>query len=190
MRDVTRQVPDIIRRGPGASRDAKRGSTAMKTSLRAAVVLAAALVACDDKQGPPGPAGPTGATGATGATGQTGATGAQGGGLYTAKTDLYCRQTTPPGAIAAQGSTVTASCDTATDLPLTGGCNLGGDASSLPALMLTESRPDNGGTSEGNGIWISTSSPARWRCTWGFLSLPSAVNLPNATATICCIKHP
>jgi hypothetical protein len=125
-------------------------------------------------KGDPGPAGPVGAQGPQGPQGPIGLQGAQGppgNGWYMSHSDLYCR--TAVGANAANNWTLTAECDDARDLGLTGSCYGQGRADAYVA----DSHP----------FFTSTGQTAKWTCIWSFAGTP--VDLPNATSQVCCILH-
>src|SRR5229473_4851697 len=113
-------------------------------------------------QGPQGPQGPTGPQGSQGPPGN---------GWYMSHSDLYCR--TAVGANAANNWTLTAECDDARDLGLTGSCYGQGRADAYVA----DSHP----------FFTSTGQTAKWTCIWSFAGTP--VDLPNATSQVCCILH-
>jgi len=126
-------------------------------------------------EGPPGPVGPRGPAGPTGATGPAGPAGAAGGGYYTSRANVYCNT-----AITGAGQmSVVAKCNTPTDLPLSGSCQL--PANSLGIVLETNGPNDWEDTNTGN--------VAQWNCTWqapaGVTTLPGV-----ASAIICCITHP
>lgn len=155
----------------------------MPKNVNAWALLVAAVLACSGSQGTTGPEGPAGPPGPIGPQGPAGTQGPVGGGLYVAKASVYCRHAL--GATAATGNVVTVTCDTATDLPLTGGCSLA-DPGSRSGAILGFSGP-RGDASD----WTSDTLPAGWQCAWTFLPATAVpIDLPGATATICCIKKP
>jgi hypothetical protein len=140
------------------------------------------LVACGEKgpAGSQGPAGATGPAGPVGPAGPIGPAGPAGGGLYVSRTNVYCD---PPVVMPNDANVVTisATCRTALDLPLVGACEFTGAGS----VILKVNRPNAWGT--------QGALPAAWECGWTNLSISPGgdlVNVPMATATICCITHP
>jgi len=128
--------------------------------------------------GPAGPTGPrgytgdTGPPGLTGATGPAGPTGPAGGGLYTSRSALYCRNANAFGDGVTTFASVQATCDAEADLPISGGCNSQGGGT-----RLFNSYPSG---------WANTNLTAGWWCTFGV----DSVIPPNALAgiaMICCV---
>ncbi len=148
----------------------------MKT-IPSMIFLAALLtMGATGCEGATGPAGPGGATGPAGADGGTGPAG---GGYYTSRTGVYCnRNAYPAGATAVA---ITASCNTTTDLPLQGTCDLSG-AAFFSALTLAVSVP-----TWWNGADLT--QPANWSCAWKDSS-GNAIAPQGAAAVICCITVP
>lgn len=132
-------------------------------------------------QGPAGPAGPTGPQGPVGPTGpkgdqgDPGMPGMPGGGYYTSHLDVYCKQA--KGATIASNMTLSVECDSGEDLGLTGTCY----GHSRSDVYLNESRPL---------VWSSVGAKPAWTCSWVSADGVTKVDLPNATAEICCIKKP
>ncbi len=148
----------------------------MKT-IPSMIFLAALLtVGATGCEGATGPAGPEGATGPAGADGGTGPAG---GGYYTSRTGVYCnRNAYPAGATAAA---IKASCNTTTDLPLQGACDLSNGVYST-SLTLAVNLPE---------WWTGASLtvPADWACAWTD-STGALVAPQGAAAMICCITVP
>lgn len=121
--------------------------------------LAATLVlsACGGDEGPAGPPGPAGVPGQPN------------------RNDIYCRVANT--ATLAGSMTLTASCDAATDVPLSGSCSSG----TLPAgHHLARNAPDG---------WDNDGAvPASWVCSWR-PEVGAAIvdSIPGTTATICCV---
>lgn len=138
-------------------------------------------VACSDAEGlrgEQGPQGPPGEIGATGPQGPQGSAGATGGGLYTSRQDVYCKQLL--GARADAGFVLEVECNDPADPPLIGSC----DGVTDPNAMLSTNRPG------GWGDTTSSLAKSTWICTWTFPSQGvTPAELPGATANICCIKH-
>lgn len=157
----------------------------MKRVLWAAVVVAVLGGCSSDKTGPqgpqgdPGPAGPAGPMGPAGPQGPTGPQGPQGvpgatgGGLYTSRDAIYCNVVT----MAAGDTSVSASCNTEKDLPVTGSCQ----TKTTGTYSLAVNGPQFWHTQLG--------FPAEWVCTWAPAS-GSYVHIDGAQATICCITNP
>jgi hypothetical protein len=81
------------------------------------------------------------------------------------------------GGVVSGVGTMLVSCNSTTDLPLTGTCS----GQTPDNYIITESQPlywDNS----------APSAPAGWLCTWGFVSGHTLTDMPNAKATICCIN--
>jgi hypothetical protein len=112
-----------------------------------------------------GPAGPPGATGATGATGS---------GYDASRDDIECRSTTLP----VDNVYVSAYCSNVDDVPVSGGCSLPPGGAGV--RLVTDTAVS----------WeASKTQAAGWSCAWE----PDGVGFNGAveaTATICCIKHP
>lgn len=113
------------------------------------VLLAVAAVAgCEGKQGAQGPAGPPGD-----------------------RSHLYCRYS--GATLNASNLTTSVACDTATDMPWTGGC----EAADLPeGLYLEVNAPVN---------WEDINTPAGWTCTWAAFNAVPNLSF-GANAEICC----
>jgi hypothetical protein len=88
---------------------------------------------------------------------------------------MYCNSKTM-GPLPATG--VSAACNTAQDLPISGGCSSGGSGPDI-ALNVDEPFGWNG----------SSGLTAEWHCGWTSGS-SGAVNVSDGLATICCVKHP
>lgn len=178
---------------------------------RSALLVGIAVVALSGCAGDPGPQGPEGPRGPAGndgtsltivqlsvgndhcptggiqvtapagdvsyvCNGTPGQTGQTGGGWYTSHDDVYCNEVT--GATSTNNWRLTASCDSSTDLGLVGSCA----GVTAAGIYLSENGPSE---------WDTADFRAEWNCSWrtaGY-GIPSDP-LPNATATICCIKHP
>lgn len=155
----------------------------MKTIL---VITTLVLLSCSSSQGPqgpkgdkgdPGPAGPQGPEGPRGPQGAQGVQGIQGlqgppgNGWYMSHSDVYCR--TSIGATALNNWTLSAQCDDAQDLGLTGSCYGQGRADAYVNI----SQP----------FFESSGQLAAWTCVWRFAG--ATADLPNATSQVCCIRH-
>lgn len=129
--------------------------------LLAALLLVMGAAACTGSTGPAGPSGPTG------------------GGYYTSRADVYCN--TNAYSLGDTAATITASCSTALDLPLTGACDLSGAAYGAVPYLTTNRLQ----------YWAGTglTQPAEWICGWQD-STRAAFIAPGATVTICCITVP
>jgi hypothetical protein len=120
----------------------------------------------------------------SGAQGSTGATGPSGGGLYTSRNNVYCRQ-----AVMANDPsvwTLSVSCLSDKDLPLTGSCE-----GTPPYNVSTSTQTPIYLVLNSPGFWEGENlgHPATWDCAW-FNNKQQAVNVPDAHANICCIAHP
>lgn len=96
-----------------------------------------------------------------------------GGGLYMSHADVYCNQV--KGAGPGNAMTLVVECDSGEDLGLTGTCYGQGRAD----VYLNGSRPAG---------WSSIGTKPQWVCSWAPSSGTALVNLPDATAEICCIR--
>lgn len=133
--------------------------------------------------GPTGPIGPTGATGSMGPTGSIGPTGPigpvgptgpigpmgpQGGGLYADKSALYQRTSQVTSGELSRDNrvgehTVTASCDDANDLPISGGCAIAID---WGATLEQHKYLRNAHAMISQPVaWGDTQATAGWWCT-------------------------
>jgi hypothetical protein len=106
-----------------------------------------------------------------------GAPGAMGGGLYTSKTAVYCRDVAP----VSPSTYAIAECTDANDLFVAGGCN---DATTVgsTAYYLATARPTN----------VAGGGPAGFECMWGAPTGTPNVDLSavGAKARVCCITVP
>jgi hypothetical protein len=110
------------------------------------------VTACDGPTGPAGPAGPAGPGIRRGAA--------------------YCNATSAEANVG-NAWTLTASCNTAADIPLHGFCFEPAGLPAGAALVL-----------EAPIAWDVTTGPAGWGCTWGWISgTPTPF---TGTAEICC----
>jgi hypothetical protein len=158
----------------------KSEGRAMKALL--AVVMSLGILAACGEKGPTGSQGPAGASGPAGPVGPAGSigpAGPAGGGLYASRSDVYCD---PPVVMPNDANVVTisATCRTALDLPLVGACSVSGGGATLQI-----NRPNGWGT--------PGPAPAAWECGWTNTAIAPGgdiLNVPGATATICCITHP
>lgn len=127
-------------------------------------------------QGAEGPRGPQGAPGTMGAAGMDGAPGPMGGGLYTSKAAVYCRDVSP-----GTPTQAIAECLDANDLFVAGGCN---DATTVGSTgyYLATARPTN----------VAGGGPAGFECKWGAPTGTPNVDLvaAGAKARVCCITVP
>lgn len=133
--------------------------------------------ACNGAAGSMGATGLAGAPGPAGAQGPAGPPGAANGGIYVSRDNVYCNiAAMQPG----QGIlSVTASCSSPRDLPLVGSCTPG---NAVPNLITFLNGPN---------FWDGENStnPANWSCGW-LTQASQNVNVPGATAVICCIRRP
>ncbi len=129
--------------------------------------------------GPQGPIGPTGPKGDTGMQGMPGAPGMPGVNFYQSHSDVYCN--TVQGAGAANNMELLAECDSAEDLGLTGACygTLTQGTQNPPQAYHTGGRPIG---------WTSVGAVPGWQCNWAPLTGTALVELPLATAQVCCIR--
>jgi hypothetical protein len=152
----------------------------MQTPSRVAtLLLLCLLVGCV-----PASQGPKGDPGLPGPPGPGGDAGSPGGGFYTSRGNVYCRDQVGPLDAGIFTGTVTASCDSVADLPLTGTCDgqvlASATTQPLPAsfnLPVYWDVPDG----------TARVPPAAWECLW--LGSPPP-NQSNGHSRICCIKHP
>lgn len=131
---------------------------------------------CNGATGNAGATGLTGAPGPAGAAGPAGPPGPANGGLYVSRDNVYCNAATMQAGPTIL--TVAAACNNAQDLPLAGSCTAG---SAVPNLTTFLNGP---GFWEGN----NAANPANWTCGWLTASSQN-VNVPGATAVICCIRN-
>jgi hypothetical protein len=136
--------------------------------------LLAGAFACGGPMGPQGEPGEKGEKGDLGEKGERGDAGTPGGGWYTSHGDVYCKE--KKGAPAAGGS-IDIFCDYTEDLGLSGSCY----GAKRTDVYLIESKAFGWDTTGPAGL-------AGWSCQWGFSPGP-AVDLPDATAQLCCIKR-
>lgn len=148
----------------------------MKTLTLLAIL---SLLAACPAQGPKGDTGPRGQTGPQGPPGMgtQGPVGPKGGGLYTSRQDVYCKQAM--GARSDAGYGLRVACDDPNDLGLIGSC----EGVSTPNSFLVSNAPGGWGDTAGSSF------PPDWSCRWTFDPGPGPAELPLATANICCIKH-
>ncbi len=124
-------------------------------------------------QGSTGPQGVIGPQGDTGPQGPQGIQGLANGGVYSTRTQVYCRETVGYTTDAGNPLLI-ALCDDSHDLPLSGSC----DGVSDPSI----STPFNQPAADWAGI-----TTAGWVCGWQFSGAEK--DLPNAAAHICCVKN-
>jgi hypothetical protein len=123
--------------------------------------------------GPIGAQGPAGPAGDAGPQGPPGIQGPANGGIYSKRTQVYCRETV--GYTTDAGNPLLqVNCDNANDLPLSGSC----DGVSDPTISL----PFNSPSADWAGV-----TAAGWTCGWQFSG--AATDLPNAAAHICCVTN-
>jgi hypothetical protein len=148
----------------------------MRSMLLAAALLSS--TACiEGPAGPQGPTGPQGEQGPRGTEGPQGQPGPQG--LPADNKGIYCKYQF--GAFLPDPNSsniiVRIACDSGTDLPLTGACN-----TPTEDVYLRQNQP-----------WFNSAAdgvPGQWMCNWSFKRGVPARDLPEAEATICCIRRP
>jgi hypothetical protein len=142
------------------------------TRVFALAVLALSLLtsACDGPAGAQGPQGAQGLPGDQGPIGDPGAIGTTGSPGPSVRTPSYCG--TQPGTIATPTGTLTVSCASAADIPLSGQCWA---PAGLPTdAYVTYSIPVD---------WNDLTKPAGWQCTWA-----NPTTAFSGVAEICCAK--
>lgn len=183
----------------------------MRLFSHAVLLLAALFVsACDSligaagadgapgAVGPTGPRGAEGSPGSSGVPGPTGPTGPIGGGRYTKRGDLYCRESYATGNSDA-GVSVAASCDAIADLLVLGGCSRAADfpdgglirADAAAGAVLTLSGVDSigRGTLPTGSTAVHPAVQGRWACSWALLPGAPALDWSKSglEATVCCL---
>jgi hypothetical protein len=147
-------------------------------SILLALALLSASACVEGPHGPQGPEGPQGLQGPQGAQGPQGPQGMQGPqGVPADSKSVYCNHII--GAILEPPTTnhiLRVECDSNTDLPLTGSCNVPDED-----VYLSQNEP-----------FFSTvgGAPGRWLCNWSFKRGATARDLPGAQAKICCARRP
>jgi hypothetical protein len=104
-------------------------------------------------------------------------------GIVIDRNKLYCRTATMARDTSVLG--VATTCDKDGDIPLNGSCEAPqgyGIVGSEPLTLLTN-RPGNWEVKATNGP-----GPAGWSCAWA-IGTGGATNVPEATATICCLAQ-
>ena len=148
------------------------------------IALLAAALGCETKQGPAGSPGETGPQGPQGQAGPPGPQGPAGqdldpdAGPSFTRNDIRC--TLVHGAKADAGMRLTVTCPSASDIPLQGWCA----NDELPPIeaYLRMTAPVR---------WTQESSePAGWMCEWFPSAGGAAIDVPGATAEICCVRRP
>jgi hypothetical protein len=153
------------------------------------LLLLAALGAlgCGEKgppgtTGPQGPAGPVGVQGPQGPQGAVGPPGPAGGGIYTSRSNISCYSANASAPSTPQNSvTIVARCSTSSELPLSGGCGLGGIGTALPSKLLPIASVPNS--------WPPTTELPGWGCSWATNdgSNIAALDYNLFNAIVCCL---
>lgn len=149
-------------------------------SILLAVALLSTSACVEGPSGPQGPEGPQGLQGPQGPQGLPGPPGQQGPqGLPADNKGIYCK--TQYGVLLSNPNSsnisVRIACDSGTDLPLSGSCNVPEED-----VYLAQNQPFF--QSAAYGI------PGEWLCNWYFKRGTTQRDLPGAEATICCVRRP